>query len=117
MIDGAASENARMARRIVVAELNQDVIGLGVEHLLPGAFTDETPGAAPAAGEVDHLHVFGETLGQALAPADGVGDGRVTRKRDPHLRRARCGRRVGGTAQCQEGTCYEKTKWWQVHGL
>ena len=70
------------AGHVVVAELDEDVGGFGVEDLLPVFAVTETFGALAAAGEVEAFGVGAEEFGEGGTPSGGVGDGGVTGEGD-----------------------------------
>lgn len=70
------------AGHVVVAELDEDEGGFGVEDLFPVAGVAEAFGALAAAGEVQALRVGAEVFGEGGPPAGFVGDGGVSGQRD-----------------------------------
>ena len=70
------------AGHVVVAELDEDVGGFGVEDFLPVAGVAEAVGALAAAGEIEALGVGSEEFGEGGAPAGGVGDGGIAGEGD-----------------------------------
>lgn len=65
------------AGHVVVAELDEDEGGLGVDDLFPVAGVAEAFGALAAAGEIEALGVGAEEFGEGGTLAGCVGDGGV----------------------------------------
>jgi hypothetical protein len=70
------------AGHVVVAELDEDVGGFGVEDFFPVAGVAEAFGALAAGGEVEALGVGAEEFGEGGSPAGFVGDGGVSGEGD-----------------------------------
>lgn len=70
------------AGHVVVAELDEDVGGLGVDDLFPVAGVAEAFGALAAAGEVEAFGVGAEEFGEGGSPSGAVGDGGVAGEGD-----------------------------------
>ena len=70
------------AGHVVVAELDEDEGGFGVEDFLPVAKVAEALGALAAAGEVEALGVGAEEFGEGGSPSGLVGDGGVAGEGD-----------------------------------
>ncbi len=79
---GGGFEFGAFTGLIVVAELEEDDVGFGVEAFLPVAFEEEAFGGATIAGEIEAFGVGGELLGEAGTPAGGGADGGVAGEDD-----------------------------------
>src|SRR5205823_1064499 len=66
------------AGAVVVAELEDHVVGLELEDVGPVTFIQIALGAAAAAGHVDQVEVGSDQVLEAETPALLVGDGRIT---------------------------------------
>ena len=66
-----------LARAVVVAELDEDVVAPPREGLVPSTCAPVALRAGPAAGEVDDLDPLHETGAEHLAPTRAIRAGRV----------------------------------------
>ena len=122
LVDVAAEEIAegrgrigrlRMARavRVIVAELDDDDVGLLLQRRGPEALADEAPRAAAGLREVADAHVVREVILQEVAPAEArIGGGVLAHRRvadedhpEGRGRRVRAGRRGGEQRERAEG--------------
>lgn len=70
------------AGAVIVAELNDDVVRLGLERQSPGAFVEETLGAAAVASMVEDFDAWLEGRAETGAPATTLGDGGIADQKD-----------------------------------